>query len=178
MADDTDRDTTRERPTDDETPPPPRRRKRWGLRILTMIVLLPAILIALWIGIALNWSYSEGNRAGYLQKFSRKGWICKTWEGEIAMINLPGSTPQIFAFTVRDERAARELERLMGRRVEVRYQEHRGVPTSCFGETRYYVVAAHEVPEFGLPTIPTPAPAQPGTSATPTPAPTPAPPPR
>lgn len=172
MADDIDRETSPQRPADEETPPPPRRRKRWGLRILTMIVLLPAILIALWIAIALNWSYSEGSRAGYLQKFSRKGWICKTWEGELAMINLPGSTPQIFSFTVRSDSAARVLESLIGRRVEVKYQEHRGVPTSCFGDTQYYVVTAHEVPEFGappVPPVPAPTTAQPGPAATPAP---------
>jgi hypothetical protein len=155
MADDIDRDASREPPADE--PPPPRRQRRWGRRLLVVLVLLPAVLIGLWLAFALNFNYSEGYRAGYLQKFSRKGWLCKTWEGEIAMINLPGSTPQIFPFTVRDEGAARELERLIGRRVEVRYEEHRGVPTQCFGETQYYVTSAREVPEFGSPTTPVPS---------------------
>jgi len=56
---------------------------------------LIGILIAIVLGFTaftwftLHWSYSDGERAGFLQKFSRKGWICKTWEGEMAMVTLP-----------------------------------------------------------------------------------------
>lgn len=173
MADDIDRDAPREAPRDrpvDE--PPPRRRKRWGLRILAVLVLLPAVLIGLWIAIALNFSYSQGDRVGYLQKFSRKGWLCKTWEGELAMVSIPGTTPEIFPFTVRDGAVARQLEGLLGERVSVTYEEHRGVPTRCFGETQYYVKAARALAGGLAPPAAPAAPTQPGASATPAPAPT------
>ena len=83
---------------------------------------------------------AEGDRAGFMQKLSRKGWLCKTWEGELAMVNLPGSvTPQIFHFTVRNDSIAHILQQHLGKQVSITYEEHRGIPTSCFGETSYFV---------------------------------------
>lgn len=123
------------------TAPPPARRKT-GRRILlgfiALIVVLAAVF-ALYTWAALTISYSEGDRAGYVQKFSRKGWICKTWEGELAMVNLPGAMPEIFAFTVRDDAVAARLNETLGQRVVLTYEEHRGVPTRCFGETGHFV---------------------------------------
>jgi hypothetical protein len=89
--------------------------------------------------ITLNYAYSKGERAGYVQKLSKKGWVCKTWEGELAMVNLPGAMPEIFDFSVRNDSIAKLLEKNMGQRVSVTYEEHRGVPTSCFAETNYYI---------------------------------------
>ncbi|MFL5562360.1 MAG: hypothetical protein ACJ79K_12880 [Gemmatimonadaceae bacterium] len=151
--------------------PAPRRRKRWWWRILAVLVLGPVLVIGLWIAITLNYTFSSGERAGYVQKFSRKGWICKTWEGELAMATIPGTMPEIFSFTVRNDSVARVIERDMGRRVSLSYEQHRGVPTTCFGETEYFVTAARSVddPQFAPPTPPaqaapvaTPAPAAPG----------------
>lgn len=88
---------------------------------------------------ALHVSYSTGERAGYVQKISKKGWVCKTWEGELAMVNLPGTAPQIFAFSVRDEAVARQLLDAAGQRAALMYDQHRGVPTHCFGETEYFI---------------------------------------
>ena len=116
----------------------PRRRSRLKL-ILAGIIAVPVLLFALYTWIALNYTYSRGERAGYVQKFSQKGWICKTWEGELAMANLPGAMPEIFRFTVRDDAIARRIEQSMGRRVSLSYDQHRGIPTSCFGETEYFV---------------------------------------
>jgi hypothetical protein len=124
------------------TPTP--KRKRWRLVVLG-IVLLPLLLIAAWTAITLNWNYSEGNRAGFVQKFSKKGWLCKTWEGEIAQVNLPGAAQQIFPFTVRDDSVAAEITRLMGSQVSLTYKEHRGVPGSCFGDTQYYVTGVKAI---------------------------------
>src|SRR5215210_1901878 len=104
-----------------------------------MLLLIPAVIIALWIWVALGYTYSAGDRAGYVQKISKKGWICKTWEGELAMANLPGTMPQIFAFTVRNDSIAGVLEKNAGKQVSVSYEQHRGIPTSCFGETEYFV---------------------------------------
>ena len=55
---------------------------------------------------ALHVTYSQGDRAGFVQKFSKKGWLCKTWEGQIAMANLPGTTPEMFNFSVRSDSVA------------------------------------------------------------------------
>ena len=87
----------------------------------------------------LRFSYSKGERAGYVQKFSKKGWVCKTWEGELAMATLPGSMPEVFSFTVWDDAVAARINEQMGRRVVLHYQEKVGLPTSCFGETRHIV---------------------------------------
>jgi len=102
-------------------------------------------VIAAFTAFTLSWSYSEGERAGYVQKFSRKGWVCKTWEGELAMASMPGTMPQVFSFTVRDAAVAAQVNQTMGQRVSIAYQEHRGVPTSCFGETQYYVTGVRPV---------------------------------
>ena len=113
--------------------------------LLLVLVLVPVALVALYIWVALNWSYSEGERAGYVQKFSYKGWICKTWEGELAMANLPGAMPQVFQFTVRDPAVAARINQTMGQRVSVGYEQHRGLPTSCFGETEYFATGVRVV---------------------------------
>jgi len=115
------------------------------LIILLSILLIPVVIIALWIWVSLGYTYSTGERAGYIQKISKKGWICKTWEGEIAMTPLPGATPQIFAFTVRNDSIAHVLEEYAGKQVSLTYEQHRGVPSSCFGETEYFVTKVHRV---------------------------------
>jgi hypothetical protein len=122
---------------------PPRRRSWRGkvLGIVLGILIIPAIVVALWVWITLGWVYAKGDRAGYVQKISKKGWLCKTWEGELAMANLPGTMPQIFAFTVRNDSVAELIEQYAGKQVSLSYEQHRGVPTSCFGETEYYVTA-------------------------------------
>jgi len=96
-------------------------------------------LIALYLWAALSWNYSSGERAGWVQKFSRKGWICKTWEGELAMITMPGAAQEKFYFTVWDDEIARQINEAMGKRVSLHYDEKVGLPTSCFGETRHWV---------------------------------------
>ena len=96
--------------------------------------------ITLWTAIALNFTYSAGERAGFLQKISKRGWVCKTWEGELQMIALPGSTPEKFLFTVRSDSVAAVLNGLAGQRVTLNYKQHMGVPGSCFGDTEYFVV--------------------------------------
>lgn len=111
--------------------------RKW--KIFGAIALTPIALFTLWIQVALRWSYSEGERAGYVQKFSLKGWVCKTWEGELAMVSMPGSAPEKFYFTVRDSQVAGRINALMGKQVKLRYEQHKGLPTSCFGDTEYFV---------------------------------------
>lgn len=107
--------------------------------LLLSVIAIVAVLGGLYTWFTLTWTYSEGDRAGYLQTFSRKGWLCKTWEGEILLSSMPGAIPERFAFTVRDDEVARQLNGNIGRRVQVSYEQHKGVPTSCFGDTEYYV---------------------------------------
>ena len=128
-----------------------------------LAVLLALPLLYFWI--ALAWSYSSGERAGWVQKFSHKGWLCKTWEGELAMVAMPGAAPEKFEFTVRDETVAKQLTAAMGQRVALHYEQKVGLPTSCFGDTRYYVTGvtvAEQVPlapGVSVPQAPTTVPA-------------------
>lgn len=89
--------------------------------------------------ISLHWSFSKGERAGYVLKFSHKGWLCKTWEGELQIIAIPGANPEKFPFSVRDDATAQKINNSMGKKVGLHYEQHIGVPTTCFGETGYYV---------------------------------------
>lgn len=110
------------------------------------IVVLGALaLFALYIFIALQWSYSTGERAGFLQKVSNKGWICKTWEGELSLVAIPGAAPEKFLFTVRDEAVAQKISAAAGKRVTLNYEQHKGLPTSCFGDTDYFVTGVTEI---------------------------------
>ncbi|NVM78835.1 hypothetical protein FHW83_004666 [Duganella sp. SG902] len=102
-------------------------------------LLAAAVLLAAYTWAMLHISYSDGERAGYLQKFSSRGWVCKTWEGEILLTSMPGAIPEKFEFSVRDEQVARELSAATGKRVILSYAQHKGVPTQCFGETEYYI---------------------------------------
>lgn len=88
---------------------------------------------------SLHMSYSKGERSGYVQKLSKKGWVCQTWEGELAMVSMPGTAPEIFHFSTRDDATAEKINRSMGKRVALSYEQHKGVPTKCFGETEYFV---------------------------------------
>jgi len=113
--------------------------------VLVTIVLLPLLGFFLWVTTTLNYTYSSGDRAGILQKFSSRGWICKTWEGELLMSAVPGSAPEKFLFSVRSDSIANEINKLNGRRVIVYYQQHKGVPTSCFGDTEYFVTGVKQM---------------------------------
>ena len=112
--------------------------KRLSL-ILLALVAAALLVFALYTWFTLSWSYSQGERAGYLQKFSKKGWVCKTWEGEILLSSMPGAIPERFAFSVRNDEVAKQLMAAMGRRVQLSYSQHKGVPSDCFGETEYFV---------------------------------------
>lgn len=108
-------------------------------------VLVLLLLFGLYTWLVLSWSYSKGERAGYVQKLSEKGWLCKTWEGELAMINVPGTLTEKFAFTVRNEATVEKINRSLGKRVSLIYEQHVGIPSSCFGETGYFVTDVREV---------------------------------
>ncbi len=104
------------------------------------ILLVPVVGLIIYTWIALNWSFSKGERAGYIQKLSKSGWVCKTWEGEMAMVTMPGAIPDKFLFSVRDEKVAERINKFAGKRVALVYEQHKGLPTSCFGDTEYFIV--------------------------------------
>lgn len=111
--------------------------RRFGLIVLILLLIVIAAA-AFWTWLTLTWSYSEGERAGVLQKFSKKGWLCKTYEGELALYVVSGVAPQIWYFSTRDEAVAHQLFGAVGQRVQVHYKEHRGIPTSCVADTPYF----------------------------------------
>lgn len=110
------------------------------------LLVAAGLLFAAYAWATLQWSYASGERAGYLQKFSNKGWLCKTWEGELTMVALPGAAPEKFFFTVRDDGLASRLNALAGQRVSLTYAQHKGVPSTCFGETEYFVTDVKPLP--------------------------------
>lgn len=116
----------------------PNLKRRLALGSLTFLVAV-AGLVALYTWAVLSWAYSSGERAGYVQKFSKKGWLCKTWEGELAMVALPGTLSEKFAFTVKDDAVAARINTSLGKRVAIVYEQHVGLPSSCFGETGYFI---------------------------------------
>ncbi|MDD2775989.1 MAG: hypothetical protein PHU06_08540 [Gallionella sp.] len=107
----------------------------YGFGILAAVMLL--LVAYFWV--ALHWSYSSGERAGFVQKLSQKGWVCKTWEGEQALVSLPGTLPEKFYFTVRDDAVAAKINESVGKRVALSYEQHKGLLTSCLGDTEYFI---------------------------------------
>jgi hypothetical protein len=127
-------------------------RRSW-LKWLVGALLLPLLGFAAYLAFVLNWSYSDGERAGYLQKFSRKGWVCKTYEGELAMTTVPGVAPVLWNFTVREPAVAAQLNSMLGKRIVVHYEEHRGIPTTCYGETNHFVTRVQVIDEPAAPVL-------------------------
>ncbi len=119
--------------------------KRVTVSVFALIGAALAIFI-LYAWFTLSWSYSEGERAGFLQKFSKKGWICKTYEGEILLTSMPGAIPEKFTFSVRDQAVAKSMNAAIGKRVVLTYAQHKGVPSSCFGESEYFVEKVQVTP--------------------------------
>ena len=120
------------------------------LRSLGFILVLAVLGAVGYTWFVLTWSFSAGERAGYVQKLSRKGWLCKTWEGEMALVSMPGTVAEKFPFTVRSDDVARRINDSIGARVALTYEQHIGVPTTCFGETQYFVTSVKVVPEPGF----------------------------
>ena len=124
---------------------------RWIIKYTTLLVIVVALGFAVWFYGSMKYVYSTGERAGYIQKFSKRGWVFKTWEGELAMVNLPGAMPEKFIFSVVDEKVAHKLQTLLGQRLVLKYEQHRFVPLPVFAETEYFVIDALPVTEAAAP---------------------------
>ncbi len=110
-------------------------------KLLVAVVVLIILGLAGFTWVTLHWAYSDGERAGYVQKLSRKGWLCKTWEGEMAMVTMPGTVAEKFAFTVPNDAVAAKLNASVGKRMALHYEQHKWLPSSCFGDTEYFVTS-------------------------------------
>ena len=120
------------------------------IKTLAALVVIAIFLFVAYTWLVLSWSYSNGERAGYVQKFSHKGWLCKTWEGEMALVSMPGTVAEKFYFSVRDDELAKRINQSIGQRVALSYEQHVGVPSSCFGETQYFIRDIKSVEEPGF----------------------------
>ncbi len=120
------------------------------IAILLIVMIGLGGLAAGYFWLVLTWNFSVGERAGWVQKLSKKGWVCKTWEGELSMVSMPGAAPEKFLFTVRDEEVAEAINKLIGQRVSLHYEEKVGLPTSCFGDTRHFVTKVITVEQMPM----------------------------
>lgn len=121
------------------------------LKYLGLFVIFVMLAVTAYTWLTLNFSYSTGERAGFMQKMSKKGWLCKTWEGELSLVALPGAAPEKFEFSVRDDAVAARINALVGQRVALTYEQHKGIPTSCFGDTEYFITDGKAIVQ---PTVP------------------------
>ena len=119
---------------------------------MNKILLYGFLVFALLIGVSVlvfNYTYSEGNRAGVVIKFSKKGFIFKTHEGELNMggVNNLVNTAQvnqIWEFSVLDKSIADSLMKMEGKRVSLHYQERiKNLPWQ--GDTKYFVDGFQEL---------------------------------
>ncbi|MEO6446320.1 MAG: hypothetical protein ABIZ91_12695 [Gemmatimonadaceae bacterium] len=131
-----------------QSPPPPRKgfiRRHWGKLLLLAIVGIPTSIQLIRSYAALAFTYSSGDRVGYVQKLSKKGWLCKTWEGELQISNIPGSAPILFEFTIRSDSLAHAIQQSEGHQVALQFEQHPGIPLSCFGDTEYFISGVRKV---------------------------------
>jgi hypothetical protein len=156
------------------TAPKPKGKGKWKVTAVLFLIVLPLAAFALYVTVALNFSYASGERSGFVQKLSKKGWICKTQEGELALANGPNVMPEIFRFTVRDDSVAALISNQAGKQVKLTYEQHKGLPSSCFGETEYFVKGIDPIGGGAAPAT-APASTLPAVTPAPTPAVTPAP---
>lgn len=111
-------------------------------KILAILIVVIMLAFAGWYAFIYYASYSEGTRSGELIKFSNKGFIIKTWEGEISQ-GISGA--QIFKFSVEDNKKEiiSKLEKYQGRYVKLKYKE-RFAKISWLGDTKYFIIDAVE----------------------------------
>lgn len=116
--------------------------RKKAVKIALLLVVVVVVICSGYMTFVLKWSYSKGERIGYIQKFSEKGWLCKTWEGELQMLPVPGAVPEKFLFSVRDKAMITKINSSLGKKISLTYEQHIGIPTNCFGESEYFAVDA------------------------------------
>src|ERR1700683_1768961 len=107
-------------------------RDRQIMKILIIVLVLAIAGGAGASSMSLHWAYSTGERAGFVQKLSKKGWLCKTWEGEMAMVTMPGTVSEKFYFTVPQDDVAAKINASLGKRVAMHFEQHKWLPHLCF----------------------------------------------
>lgn len=111
-------------------------------KILALILVVIALVAALYYSFIYFIPYSEGVRSGELIKISYKGVVVKTWEGEISQ-GISGA--QIFSFSVEDKekQVISDLQKFQGRYVKVHYKERFGT-FFWLGDTKYFITKVEE----------------------------------
>lgn len=112
-------------------------------KILYWMLFILVIILVVFIYFKYVFDYSKGYRAGLLQKFSEKGIVFKTYEGEMILSSVQSNTnvaiaSEKFLFSVSRDEVARQMEQIQGKNVVVHYREKKGV-LPWVGESRYIV---------------------------------------
>lgn len=119
-------------------------------KILVYGILAIVLAVSAYIAVLYYATFSEGIRTGELIKFSHKGYVFKTWEGELSQ-GLSGS--QKFAFSVMDNQpeVIEQMKQNQGKFVKIEYIERYGT-FSWWGETNYYItkVTPEKSPYFNV----------------------------
>ena len=103
-------------------------KKRRGTRIFLIVLLVLFLGLSVFVWWQYYYTYSDGNRYGLLQKFSRRGNLFKTYEGEMILssvrsnVNTPIASEKFF-FSVTDEAVAQKLNNMQGQNITVHYKE-------------------------------------------------------
>ncbi|MBC3785003.1 hypothetical protein [Spirosoma utsteinense] len=111
------------------------------LYFLLFLLVIFGVLYAL-----TGWSYSDGERAGTISKFSRRGFVFKTYEGVLNVGGFSGETgsltPQYFDFSVKEDNIATQITNAVktGQRVTLHYEE-KILRLPWNGDTKYYITS-------------------------------------
>lgn len=112
-------------------------------KILKWTASIVVIILAIFIYWRYFYTYSEGYRAGLLQKFSSKGTIFKTYEGEIILSSISSTrdvaiASEKFYFTLKNKALVRQFDMMQGQNVIVHYKQ-KNAPLFFRGDSEYLV---------------------------------------
>jgi len=112
-------------------------------KILRWVIAVIVLIVISIIYVKYFYTYSEGYRAGLLQKFSHKGAIFKTYEGEIILSSVSSSrdvalASEKFLFSVTNKSLVRQFDTLQGQPVIVHYRQ-KNAPVFWRGDSPYLV---------------------------------------
>ncbi|MBO0937163.1 hypothetical protein J2I47_11450 [Fibrella sp. HMF5335] len=113
------------------------------MRFFTYLLVFALLVLGV-LYLLTGWSFSDGERAGTVSKFSRRGYLFKTYEGVLNVGGFSGETgsltPQFFDFSVKDESTAQKITEAVrtGQRVTLHYEE-KILRLPWNGDTKYYI---------------------------------------